>query len=214
MDSIEQAAASLKVFPLPGTVLFPRGLLPLNIFEPRYRALVRDALDGDGVMAMGQLLPGWENQYEGRPPLAPLVTVASIAWHQEEPDGRYSILLEGVARARVEEELPPGHLYREVRATLLRDPSYHGPEEELLREAALRLAAGIPKEAAEPFLQAVAHEEGGALADVVASAVVEGEPARLRLLRELDVKKRLAAVTDEVGALIARMTQRPIGPVN
>lgn len=213
-DRLHRAASALKVFPLPGTVLFPRALLPLNIFEARYRALVKDCLDGDRVMAMGQLLPGWQRDYEGRPPLAPLLTVAMLTSHEELEDGRYNILLEGVVRGRVVRELAPRKLYREVEVELLEDPPYHGPEEELLRQTALRLAAQLPKEVAEQFVQAVAREEGGALADVVASAVVDDEATRSLLLAELDVKKRLSAVVDEVGIVIARLTQRPTGMVN
>lgn len=213
-DRFQRAASALKVFPLPGTVLFPRALLPLNIFEARYRALVKDCLEGDRVMAMGQLMPGWQANYEGRPPLMPLVTIGMLTWHEEHDDGRYSILLEGVVRARIVRELPATKLYREVEAELLPDAPYHGPEEELLRQAALRLSAHLPKEAAEPFVQAVAREEGGPLADIVASAVVEDEPSRLRLLAERDVKKRLAAVADEVGVVMARLAQRPSGMVN
>ena len=101
LERIALTTHALKVFPLPSAVLFPHAALPLHIFEPRYRDLVRDALAGDKVMALAQLEPGWESQYGERPPLQPMLCAGLIIWHEELPDGRYNILLQGVARARL-----------------------------------------------------------------------------------------------------------------
>ena len=62
----------LPLFPLPNVVLFPNVFLPLHIFEPRYREMVADAIAGDRMIGMVLLRPGWENNYEGRPPVYPI----------------------------------------------------------------------------------------------------------------------------------------------
>ena len=215
LERIERTTQALKVFPLPSAVLLPHAVLPLHIFEPRYRALVRDALAGDKVMALAQLEPGWEGQYGERPPMQPMMCAGLIIWHEELPDGRYNILLQGVARARLLEELPSENLYRQVRVQLLPDGDYQGPEEEQLRQAVFELAGRVPASFAENLLPVVARTQGGALADVVAAAVVPEPERRQELLCELDVRTRLEAVLDDVGELIARLSPvKPVGPLN
>lgn len=215
LERIARTTHALKVFPLPSAVLFPHAALPLHIFEPRYRALVRDALAGDKVMALAQLQPGWEGQYGERPPMQPMMCAGLIIWHEELADGRYNILLQGVSRARLLEELPGENLYREVRVQLLPDGDYQGPEEERLRQAVFELAGRVPASFAENLLPVVARSQGGALADVVAAAVVPEPERRQELLCELEVRTRLLSVLDDVGELIARLSPvKPVGPLN
>lgn len=216
LERLALTTHAVKVFPLPSAVLFPHAALPLHIFEPRYRALVRDALAGDKVMALSQLQPGWEGQYGERPPMQPMMCAGLIIWHEELQDGRYNILLQGVSRARLLEELPAGdELYRRVRVQLLPDGDYQGPEEERLRQAVFELAGRVPASFAENLLPVVARSHGGALADVVAAAVVPEPERRQELLCELDVRTRLTAVLDDVGELIARLSPvKPVGPLN
>ena len=214
-ERIAQSAEALKVFPLPSAVLLPHAVLPLHIFEPRYRDMVRDALAANQVMALAQLEPGWEGRYLERPPLAQVMCVGLIAWHERLEDGRYNILLQGLCRARLVSELPAEHLYREARVDLLADPPYHGPEEEQLRQAVLELAGRVPASFSDGLLPAVAHASGGTLADVVAAAIVPEPERRHQLLVELDVRQRLLAVIDEVSELIGRLQpMRPSGLLN
>jgi Lon protease-like protein len=166
-------------------------------------------------MALAQLEPGWEPDYQGRPTLQGMMCVGLIAWHEELEDGRYNILLQGVCRARLLSELPAEHLYREVRAELLPDPAYHGPEEEQLRQAVLELAGRVPPSFSEGLLPAVARASGGTLADVVASAIIPEPERRQQLLLQLDVRRRLLAVIAEVAELIGRLQPtRPSGLLN
>lgn len=215
LDRIERASASLKIFPLPSAVLLPGGVMPLHIFEPRYRELVSAALESDSVMAMGGLEPGWEPEYEGRPALLPICCAGVILSNERQGDGRYNLLLRGVTRARVLEELPAEHSYREVKVELLPDPHFRGPEEEMLRQAVLELAGRVPQGVAENLVQMASRSSGGLLADVVASAIVSEADARLALLNELDVQRRLERVLDEVTALIAKLGPvKRTGPLN
>ena len=102
----------LPLFPLPNVVLFPNVFLPLHIFEPRYREMVADALAGDRLIGMVLLRPGWEHDYEGRPPVYPIGCSGVITHVERLPDGRYNIVLRGLERFRIVEEdhdaqLPP-----------------------------------------------------------------------------------------------------------
>src|SRR5262245_45058688 len=97
--------ARVPLFPLPNVVLFPRAVLPLHIFEDRYRAMTADALDGDQLIAMALLRAGWEKSYHGRSaPIEPVVCVGRIVSHEKLPDGKYNFLLQGQVRATVAEE--------------------------------------------------------------------------------------------------------------
>ena len=215
LERVERAGAALKVFPLPSAVLFPNTVLPLHIFEPRYRNLVADALAGDRVMAMAQLEPGYEGTYAGRPRMRPMVCAGLIAWHEELEGGRYNIIIQGAVRARILEELPSERLYRQVRAAILPDADYHGEEEERLRQAMLELAARLPPPVAQGLLQASARAGGGALADVVASSVVADVERRQDLLCELNVEARLRSVLAEVSEVLARLAPaKPEGLIN
>ena len=93
--------AELPLFPLPETTLFPGVSRPLLIFEPRYRAMIADALKGDRIIGMVRLRPGFEKDYEGRPPIYTVGCAGRIAEYEQMPDGRYVILLEGLTAFRV-----------------------------------------------------------------------------------------------------------------
>jgi Lon protease-like protein len=104
----------IPLFPLDDIFVFPNILLPLNIFEPRYRAMVADALKGDRVIGMVQLRPGYEPNYEGRPPVFAIGCAGVITQVDQLPDGRYTILLRGLVKFRIlsEDQSRPYRLAR------------------------------------------------------------------------------------------------------
>ena len=93
--------ATIPIFPLQDVVLFPNSTTPLHIFEPRYRAMVADALEGDSIIGMILLQPGHEAEYEGRPPIFDIGCAGVIIAAEELPDGRYNIVLGGLMKFRV-----------------------------------------------------------------------------------------------------------------
>lgn len=98
----------IRLFPLGKCILLPHATIPLHIFEPRYRAMTRDAIDTDGLIAMATLqADDHPNDYEANPPLRPHVCVGYIVHHERLAGGRYNMLLQGIARARIQEELDP-----------------------------------------------------------------------------------------------------------
>jgi len=98
--------AEIPLFPLPNVALFPAALLPLHIFEPRYRAMVADALDGERLIGMVMLRPGWEAHYERTPAIYPVGCAGFITHADRLPDGRYNIMLRGLEKFRILRERP------------------------------------------------------------------------------------------------------------
>jgi Lon protease-like protein len=105
--------SAVPLFPLPNVVLFPRAVLPLHIFEERYKEMTSNALDSDGQIAMALLKPGWEKNYYNAPTIEPVVCVGTILTHERLADGKYNFLLQGTMRAKIARELPlKDHTYR------------------------------------------------------------------------------------------------------
>jgi hypothetical protein len=109
----------LPVFPLTGVLLLPRGRLPLNIFEPRYLTMTKDALGGERLIGMVQPSDPQLQDNRGRgpanPPVYPIGCAGRITSFTEADDGRYMITLTGVSRFRVAEEFPLLSGYRRIR---------------------------------------------------------------------------------------------------
>jgi Lon protease-like protein len=131
--------AFLPLFPLPNVVLFPGVGLPLHIFEPRYRAMVADALEADRRLGMVLLQPGrWEPNYEGRPPIYPIGCSAVIASAGKLEDGRYNIVLSGLDRVRIISE-DHERAYRRAIVEPLPDQPLDAADREALSAVRLRL---------------------------------------------------------------------------
>lgn len=114
----------IPIFPLPNVVLFPNVFLPLHIFEPRYRAMVADALRGDRIIGMVLLQPGWQAAYLGQPPVYSVGCAGLITHADALDDGRYNIILRGLEKFRVlgEVEPSPARSYRRARIDALDEP--------------------------------------------------------------------------------------------
>ena len=96
--------AEIPIFPLEATLLFPGVSRPLHIFESRYRAMVADALKGDRIIGMTTLKPGYEADYQGRPPIYEVGCAGVITEVQELAGGRFNIVLRGIVKFRVDGE--------------------------------------------------------------------------------------------------------------
>jgi len=143
---------AIPLFPLPNTVLFPNVFLPLHIFEPRYRAMVTDALDGDRLIGMVLLKPGYEVEYEGRPAVYPIGCAGVITHTEQLADGCYNIVLRGLEKFRVTAE-DTSKPYRvgivEHLAEMMTDTSRSELHRQRLRLEAV-LAAALERAGSEP----------------------------------------------------------------
>lgn len=138
----------IPLFPLPDVVLFPRMSMPLHIFEPRYRRMVADVLEGHRTIGMTLLRPGWEGDYQGRPPVYATGCAGIVDECQRLEGGRYNLVLKGVARFRVLEEKSDadGLPYRlaavEYRGDAMGEPSSLESSRDRLLKALANLAEG------------------------------------------------------------------------
>ena len=133
----------IPIFPLPQTVLLPAEVLPLHIFEPRYRDMIRDALGTHRVIGMVEPMPGHEDLLAGRPPLRSVGCAGFIARHAELSDGRYLIWLVGFRKFTIEEEIRSVTPYRQARIRPSSDAlSREGRE--AVRPLRLLLLASLP----------------------------------------------------------------------
>ncbi|MBI1918715.1 MAG: LON peptidase substrate-binding domain-containing protein [Planctomycetes bacterium] len=192
--SLKNFRGTARLFPLPNLVLFPSVIQPLHIFEPRYRQMMADALDDDRLLALVLLRPGWEEDYHLRPPVHAVACLGAIANEECLADGRYNLLLHGLQRVRIVEELPAEKLYRCARVELLEDAaSAAGLECALREELALRMPAwfaghGAAQQQAEQLLEASLPLS--ALCDIFSFALPLPTKAKQGLLEELDVTRR------------------------
>ena len=130
----------LPIFPLPNVVLFPNVFLPLHIFEARYREMVADALASDRLIGMVLLRPGWERDYEGRPPVYPIGCSGVITHVERLADGRYNIVLRGLERFRIVGE-EDGKAYRRASIEPLPERTLETDERQTVRNTRARLEA-------------------------------------------------------------------------
>jgi uncharacterized protein len=121
---------TIPLFPLPNVVLFPNVSLGLHVFEPRYREMVADALEGDRLIGMVLLRPGWEGDYDGRPPVYPIGCAGVITHHDRTTDGRYNIVLRGLEKFRITGE-NASRAYRLATIDSLHEPLAEAEREEI-----------------------------------------------------------------------------------
>lgn len=159
-ELLREYCTSVPLFPLPGVVFLPHSLLPLHVFEPRYRALVEDVVAGNGILAVPRLSPGWEHNYEGTPTLNAICGVGQIVRYQSLPDGRSNMIVQGVARLRLTKDVVSERGYRVGRGELMElDPINEGKTNRIaasLKLLVAQLIAAVPE--TKPALGDLEHE--------------------------------------------------------
>lgn len=185
----------VRLFPLPGFVLYPHVMQPLHIFEQRYRDLLNDALDGDGLIAVASLTE-IESDDDDRPSIHPVACLGKIVAHHRLEDGRYNVMVLGSRRIRIVEELAGGGTYRQAAAEILHD-DYPTPgdmaraelQDQLSQEFSKSLPAELlPDDSTCELLSA--ELPLGVLTDLAAFASPISETLKLQLLRECNVDHR------------------------
>jgi len=202
-------SGTVRLFPLPNLVMFPHVVQSLHVFEPRYRELLEDALAQDQLITMALLQPGWEADYDKRPPVFPVTCVGRVLTHSRLEDGCYNILLLGLRRASVIRELPAERSYRRAEVRLLEDryPSSSASRRLNLRRELLDcFKQFLPKSVLGQ--QSIQHLFGdqlslGVLTDIMSFTVQFDLPAKQQLLSEWNValraEKLLKLLRDKAG---------------
>ncbi|MDG3005376.1 LON peptidase substrate-binding domain-containing protein [Paludisphaera mucosa] len=192
------------LFPLSGVVMFPHVVVPLHIFEPRYRRMTEDALDGDRLITMVRLL----GDGSPRPPIEGVGCLGRIIHHERLADGRFNILLLGRSRVRLLRETTDDLPYRSAEVEVLEDVPASASEEQAragLVEHLRRMVGAAPE-----LLELLDRAESlGALVDVMAHALAAAADWKQRLLEETSVEARVQALHQWLRELPARRTFPP-----
>jgi Lon protease-like protein len=199
----EDLAGVIPIFPLPGALLLPRGQMPLNIFEPRYIAMVDAALmSGNRLIGMVQPDPAHPGS-EDHPNLYKVGCVGRITQIAETGDSRYLLQLTGVSRFRVEEELPVTTLFRQCRVTyapFADDFIARKGEEEVNRKAVLQALSDFLKaNNLKTDWEGIENAPNEALVNALAMMSPYGTAEKQAMLEASDLKTRaeiLVAVTE------------------
>jgi Lon protease-like protein len=187
----EERAAGVQiapVFPLPRFFLWPGTVVPLHIFEPRYREMIADLLDGPGRLVMGTVLPEHENELAGAPPMYPTAGLGEIGRHERLPDGRFNILLVGIARARIR-EVESDRSYRKVELETLEEIPVADEHKRALTEELQRAILARCNE----FLNLPSQMPITNLVDLLIQRMDLLLPVVAAMYAELDVERRARA---------------------
>ncbi|HEX7448611.1 MAG TPA: LON peptidase substrate-binding domain-containing protein [Pirellulales bacterium] len=202
----DEFSGRARLFPLPNLVMFPHVLQPLHVFEPRYRELLADALEGDRMMAMAVLKPGWEADYEGRPAIHPVACLCRVVTHQALEDGRSNLLLVGLRRLGVVRELPPERPFREAEVLVLDDyypAESGGSRPDLQRRLIDQFRHLMPnlQELHQQLDEVLANDVPlGMLTDILSFTLKFDQAAKEQLLRETNVDRRAQRLLEAMQA--------------
>jgi Lon protease-like protein len=208
----------VRLFPLPNLVLFPHVIQALHIFEPRYCEMLSESLESDHLVTMALLIPGWENDYQGKPKLASTVCVGRIISHTPTDDGRHNILLAGLQRARIVEELDVGTSFRQARVELTPDilPEEFKMSMDEHRQSLLNVFRSvIPLDAAnsKTFTDLLTQQLPiGILTDIIAYAVNLPVPIKQKLLAEPNVQVRFETLMENLEPVVGEKARPHIEP--
>lgn len=202
------------LFPLPNAALFPNVMLPLHIFESRYRTMVEDVLQQDRMLAIALLKEDFQPEYFTKhTPIHDIVCLAKIVADERLDDGRYYLLTQGISRAKLVAEEETDRPYRIGRLELIQDVYPHEPVIDRSRRQ-LELVSGFrslfPDLASDASLMAALESSVplGELCDVIAHAMKLETGDALRLLEQADVDQRSDIVLQFLKYQCREMSQR------
>ncbi|MGH7908555.1 MAG: LON peptidase substrate-binding domain-containing protein [Thermodesulfobacteriota bacterium] len=191
VSNLQNFSGVIPLFPLATVVFFPNTLLPLHVFEPRYRQMIKDIIDGERIIGMVLLKPGWEKSYEGNPEIYSVVGMGRIVNSEPLEDGRFNIVLYGLKRVKIVDivkDIP----YRLARVEILED--VHGINENIYRERIVELILRwngiIGKEHESHLINIDTRLPLENLIDAIASRSVSNVFEKQELLEEINVQKR------------------------
>lgn len=189
--------SAVPLFPLPNIVLFPRAVLPLHIFEERYKAMMADALATDKLIAMALLKSGWEKNYHDKPAIEPIVCIGEVLTWEKLDDGKYNLLLQGRMRARIVKELVH-HPYRVAELERLQEEHAMEIDLEDQRGRLLQLFSGgalgtlpVGRQFQELLAGPLPTPD---IADLLAFNFLEDVQFKQNLLGEVNVRRRVRQV--------------------
>ncbi len=199
----------LPLLPLPKLVFFPDTVLPLHVFEERYKEMVSWCIDEDWPIGVATIKEGHEEEQLENPPMETAVGVGNIVHFQPLKEGRFNIVLAGLGKAEIVEEVDLGTSYRIAETTRIIDQAPDLKGNSLDRMATLKSCLGALRQqwahAPERLMDWIASaSEPGPLTNRIASALFAEPAAQLDLLRCADVNERLETCIQQLGILLAK----------
>ena len=212
---LEAACAELPLFPLPGVLLIPGTTLPLHVFEPRYRQLVKDCVETGKPLALPQVVMGGATDLLGSPAIHPYAGVGFVSGHHSLPDGRYNVFIQGLARVKLTEEIADsGHPYRVAKATLLEDEPVVGDNLARLGMLLRGLIAPLLARSGERgslFLAGLVESGDERIADAIAPLVLRDDDDRQAFLAENNPLLRARLVESRLLVALAGGSAQEVG---
>lgn len=198
MPPLPEGEFLLPLFPLPNIVFFPHTRLPLHVFEPRYRQMVKDVMETDQRFGIVLLRPGWESEYFGAPPVFELGTLGTIEQAVPMEDGRFNIVVRGDVRFRILDEVSRVP-YRTARVIaepeLVRDPSKSYAQREWLADLSRQYLKYLPDQTAVPEIETVDLD---ALTNALIMSLNLDIEEKQKLLETPDVISRAEEIGNEL----------------
>ncbi len=215
---LENFDGKVRLFPLPNVVLFPRVIQPLHIFEPRYKQMVEDALDDNGLIALCLLRPSAGYGANNVAPIYSEICIGKIVQEERLPDGRFNLLLQGVSRAKIIKEVNDGKLYRTAKVEILHDVPLASEEN------ANRIRTKLLKQMTKWFTQQPSAKAQldrlvqsdlslGNLCDVFSFALPLSVDLKILLLQLVNIEDRAMLLLEVIEQMTPEITKPQAGAV-
>ena len=215
---MENFDGTVRLFPLPNVVLFPRVIQPLHIFEPRYKQMVEDALDDNGLIALCLLRPSAGFGANNVAPIFSEICIGKIIQEERFPDGRFNLLLQGVSRAKIIKEVNDGKLYRTAKVEILDDVPLASEEN------ANRIRTKLLKRMTKWFTQQPSAKAQldrlvqsdlslGNLCDVFSFALPLSVDLKILLLQLVNIEDRAMLLLEVIEQMTPEITKPQASPI-
>jgi ATP-dependent Lon protease len=215
---LENFDGTVRLFPLPNVVLFPRVIQPLHIFEPRYKQMVEDALDDNGLIALCLLRPSAGFGANNVAPIFSEICIGKIIQEERFPDGRFNLLLQGVSRAKIIKEVNDGKLYRTAKVEILDDVPLASEEN------ANRIRTKLLKRMTKWFTQQPSAKAQldrlvqsdlslGNLCDVFSFALPLSVDLKILLLQLVNIEDRAMLLLEVIEQMTPEITKPQASPI-
>jgi len=202
MAPLPEGEFLLPLFPLPNIVFFPHTRLPLHVFEPRYRQMIKDVLEGDQRIGIVLLRAGWEADYFGSPAVYDMATLGTIEQAVPLEDGRYNIVVRGDVRVRILDEVSrvPYRTAKVIAAPeQAREPKEAYAQREWLADVSRQYLRYLPDQTAVPEIETVSLD---ALANALIMSLNLDNEEKQKLLEMSDVIARAEEIGNELAGRI------------
>ncbi len=199
ISKIDDFSGTIPLFPLSTVVLFPNTLLPLHIFEPRYKQMFNDVINAERMIGMALLKPGWQSNYYGNPDIFQIVGMGKVVSSETLDDGKLNIVLYGLRRVKIK-EIVKDNPYRLARVDIINNINENGEETHRVRieELISRWNFFLDRKEKSHKINVNANLPLDSLTDSVATLIYPNVFDRQKLLEEQNVQKRAEMIIKDL----------------